>query len=221
MVPRQLAASAKSLIVSQTENATGIYVTETKRRRGIGTGSATVIATTAIAIATTAIANEKGTGTGTKTMTVTGIATVAVTGIVRRRETVVLGTTGTMTTRDGHRVSTDAIVNGTGRMTRRGTVVTETENGMQHEDQVRGKRTGSGVREEMGRKTEKVTMSLERSERQRAMSEARKCVAFSCLSQSLSFFYNACAQRARYDTEASPAKDRKSRAETPEEGEIG
>ena len=189
MVPRQLAASAKSLIVSQTENATGIYVTETKRRRGIEIGSATVIATTATAI-------EKGTGTGTEimTVTVTGIATVDVNGtenvngIVRRRETVVLGTTGTMTTRDGHRVSTDAIVNGTGRMTRCGTVVTETENGMQHEDQVRGKRTGSGVQEEMGRKTEKVTMSLERSERQRAMSEARKCVAFSCLSLSLSFF---------------------------------
>jgi hypothetical protein len=165
-------------------------VTETERRRGTGTRSATVIATTATA-------TEKGKGTGTEIMTVTvtgtGIATAAVNGenvtaIVRRRETVVRGTTGTMTTRDGHRVSTDGIVNGTGRMTRRGTVVTETEIGMLHEDQVREKRTGSGVQEEMGRKTEKATMSLERSERQRAMSEARKCVAFSCLSLSLSFF---------------------------------
>jgi hypothetical protein len=218
-VARQLAASGKNLTVSQTESATGIHVIETERKRGRGRESATM--TTA-----TATANGKGKGTEIMTVTVTGIATAAVNGTenvtaaaVRRKETVVPGTTGMMTTRDGHRVSTDAIVNGTGRMTRRGTVVTETEIGMLHEDQVRNERTGSGVQERTERKTEKATMNLERSERQRAMSEVRKCVVFSCLRQTLSF-YNACAQRARYDTEAPPAKDRKGRAETPEEGEI-
>jgi hypothetical protein len=171
MVPRRLAASAKNLTVRQTESATGIHVTETERRRGIGT-----------ATVTTATANGKGRGTGTEimTVTVTGIATAAVNGenvtaIVRRRETVGPGTTGMMTTHDGHRVTTDANVNGIGRVTRRGTVVTETEIGMLHEDQVREKRIGNGVQEGMGRKTEEARMSLERGERQRTMSEVRKC----------------------------------------------
>jgi hypothetical protein len=87
-------------------------------------------------------------------------------------------------------VTTDAIVNGTWRVTRRGTVVNETVIGMLHEEQVRERRTGSGVQEETGRKTEKATMSLERSERQKTMSEVRKWVAFSRLNQSHSFFSN-------------------------------
>jgi hypothetical protein len=171
MVARRLAASAKNLVtVRQTESAIGIHATETERRRGIRT-----------ATVTTATANGKGKGTGTgteiMTVTVTGIATAAENGIgiVRRRESVGPGTTGMMTAHDGHRVTTDAIVNGIGRVTRRGTVVTETEIGMLYEDRVRERRTGNGVQERTGRKTEEATMNLERNERQRTMSEVRKC----------------------------------------------
>ena len=141
---------------------------------------------------TTATAN--GTGTETTTVIVTGIAIVNgtenATAIVRRREPVALGTTGMTMTQDGHRVITDAIVNGIGRVTRRRTVVTETVIGMLHEDQVRGRMTRNGVQEETRRKTGEATMTLGRSERQKMMSEVRKWVAFSCLNQSLIYFFS-------------------------------
>jgi hypothetical protein len=169
--------------VRQIESAIGTHVTEIER--GTETETATV---------TTATAN--GTGTEIMTATVTGIATGTATenetateiAIVRRREPVAPGTTGMTMTHDGHRVTTDAIVNGIGRVTRRGTVVTGTVIGILHEDQVREGMTGNGVQEGTRRKTEKATMSLGRSERQKTMSEVRKWVVFSCLNQSLSFF---------------------------------
>jgi hypothetical protein len=178
--PRRLAASAKNLVtVRQTESATGTHGTEIER----GTGTATVTT-----------ANANGTGTEIMTVTVTAIATVNgtenETAIVRRRDPVAPGTTGMTMTHDGHRVITDAIVNGIGKVTHRRTVVTETVIGMLHEEQVRGRMTGNGVQEKTMRKTEKATMTLERSERQKMMNEVRKWVAFSCLNlnQSLSFF---------------------------------
>jgi hypothetical protein len=184
---RRLAASAKNLVtVRQTESAIGTHATEIER----GTGTKTEIGTATV---TTATAN----GTGTETMTVTVTATASVNGtenetaivtaIVRRREPVAPGTTGMTTTHDGHRVTTDAIVNGIWRVTRRGTVVNETVIGMLHEEQVRERMTGNGVQEGTRRKTEKATMSLGRSERQKTMSEVRKWVAFSRLNQSHRF----------------------------------
>jgi hypothetical protein len=157
-------------------------VTEIERGTGTGTGTGT-----------TATAN--GTGTEIMTVTVTAIATVngtenetaTVTAIVRRRKPVALDTTGMTMTHDGHRVTTHAIVNGIWRVTHRRTVVTETEIGMLHEDQVRERTTRNGVQEETRRKTEKATMTLGRSERQKAMSEVRKWVAFNCLNQSQVF----------------------------------
>jgi hypothetical protein len=96
---RRLAASAKNLvIVSQTESAIGIHVTEIERGRGTKTETGTATVTTATAK-----------GTGTEIMTVIATASVNgtenetaitanVTAIVRRRETVAPGTTGmTMT----------------------------------------------------------------------------------------------------------------------------
>jgi hypothetical protein len=211
MVPRRRAASAKNLIVRQTESATGTLVTETEIRTGTGgTGTATVTVTV-----TTATANEKGTGTGTEimTVTVTGIATAAVngtenvTGIVRRRETAGPGTTG-MTTNDGHRVTTDVNVNGTGRVTRRGTVVSETGIGMAHEEQVLEGRTGNGVQEGTERKTEEATMSPERNERERTRSEVRKCDAFQ-LSKPVSLFLTA--MHRGQDTMQKPLQPRTER----------
>jgi hypothetical protein len=170
---RRLAASAKNLVTArQTKSATRTH--GTKIERGTGTGIATV---------TTATAN----GTGTEIMTVTVTVTATVNGtenetaIVRRRrrEPVAPGTTGMTMTHDGHRVTTDAIVNGIGRVTRRRTVVTVTVIGMLHEEQVRGRMTGNGVREGTRRKTEKATMTLGRRERQKTMSEVRKCVQLS------------------------------------------
>jgi hypothetical protein len=129
----------------------------------------------------TATVTGIATGTATENETATEIA------IVRRREPVAPGTTGMTMTHDGHRVTTDAIVNGIGRVTRRGTVVTGTVIGILHEDQVREGMTGNGVQEGTRRKTEKATMSLGRSERQKTMSEVRKWVAFSRLNQSHRF----------------------------------
>jgi hypothetical protein len=205
---RRLAGSAKNLVTvrqTKTKSATGTHVTEIETGRG-----------------TVTTAN----GIGTEIMTVTAIAIATVNGtenvietaIARRKEPVAPGTTGMTMTHDGHRVTTDAIVNGIWRVTHRRTVVTETEIVMLHEDQVRERTTGSGVQERTKRKTEKVTMTLGRSERQKAMSEVRKWVVFSCLNQSQ--FSKRGAQRPKYDAEAVPAKDRKGRAETPEEGEI-
>jgi hypothetical protein len=181
--PRRLAASAKNLVtVRQTESAIGTHVTEIER----GTGTVTVTVTTATA-------NGTGTEIMTATVTVSGIATATANGtetataIVRRREAVAPGTTGMTMMHGGRRVTTDAIVNEIGRVTRRGTVVTETVIGMLHEDQVRERMTGNGVQERTKRKTEKATMTLGRSERQKTMSEVRKWVAFSCLNQSQFF----------------------------------
>jgi hypothetical protein len=186
---RRPAASAKNRVtVRQTESATGTHVIETER------GTATV---------TTGTAN--GTGTKIMTVTVTVIATVNgtenETGIVRRREPVAPGTTGMTMTHGGHRVTTDVIVNGIWRVTRRGTVVTETEIGMLHEEQVRERKTGNGVLEGTMRKTEKATMTLGRSEKQKAMSEVRKWVTFSYLNQSLTF---SNAVRRGQDTMQNP-----------------
>ena len=172
--------------MKQTETATGSHVTEIER----GTETETETGT-----ATVTIATANGTGTEIMTVTVTAIATgtgtenetATVTATVRRREPVALGTTGMTMTHDGHRVTTDAIVNGIGRVTRRGTVVTETVIGMLHE-QVREGMTGNGVQEGTKRKTEKATMTLGRSEKQKTMSEVRKWVVFSYLNQTLSFF---------------------------------
>ena len=167
----------------QTETAIGTHATE------IETGTETETETETV---TTATAN--GTGTEIMTVTVTGIATgtatenVTGTATVRRREPVAPGTTGMTMTHDGHRVTTDAIVNEIGRVTRRGTVVTETVIGMLHEDQVREGMTGNGVQEGTKRKTEKATMTLGRSERQKTTSEVRKWVVLSCLKQSLRVF---------------------------------
>jgi hypothetical protein len=160
--------------VRQTKSATGTHVT--KIERGTGRGIVTV---------TTATAN--GTGTEIMTVTVTAIATVNGTVIARRREPVAPGTTGMTMTHDGHRVTTDAIVNGIWRVTHRRTAVTETGIGMLHEDQVRERTTGNGVQEGTRRKTEKVTMTLGRSGRQKAMNEVRKWVVFSCLNHSRFF----------------------------------
>lgn len=210
MVPRRRAASAKNLIVRQTESATGTLVTEIEIRTGTGgTGTATVTVTTATA-------NGKGTGTGTEimTVTVTGIATAAVngtenvTGIVRRRETVGPGTTGMTTTHDGHRVTTDVNVNGAGTVTRRGTVVSETEIDMVHEEQVLERRTGNGVQEGTERKTEEATMSPERNERERTRSEVRKCDAFQ-LSKPVSLFLTA--MHRGQDTMQKPLQPRTER----------
>jgi len=193
MVARQLAASVKNLaIVRQRESATGIRVIEkrTRTRTGIATvkgketgtanGNGTEIMTATVTVIATAtvivnvIGRENGTATVTVTVTVIG------------SETVAPGTTvGMMTTRDGHRVTTVVIVNGIGRVTPREIVVTETVIGMPHEGQARKERTGSGVQGGRLRKTEAATMSRERSARRRTMSEVRKCVGFSFLSQSL------------------------------------
>ena len=230
MEARPLAASAKNLAtVRQRESATGICVTETEKR----TETRTEIATA------TVTANEKGKGTGTgtkigtKIMTVTVIATVIgigtenetviATAIVRGSETVAPGTIVDMRTmHDGHRVTTVATVNGIGRATRHETVVTETVIGMEHEEQVRERTTGNGVQEGTQMTTEAATRSRERGARQRTTSEVRKCVEFSFPQASLSNFLTLHVQRAKYDTEAPPPppKDRKGRAETPEEGEI-
>jgi hypothetical protein len=217
MEARPLAASAKKLaIVRQRESATGIRVTGTEKRTKTKTE---------IAIAT---ANGKGTGTGTEIMTVTANATVivrgtenvtaTVTAIVRGSETVAPGTTVTM--HDGHRVTTVAIGNGIGRATHHETVVTETVIGMEHEGQVRERTTGNGVQEGTETMTEAAKMSRERSARERTRSEVRKCVEFSLSQASPSKFLTLHVQRAKYDTEAPLPKDRKGRAETPEEGEI-
>jgi hypothetical protein len=194
MVARQLAASAKSLIARQRENATRTREKGKERRTGIRTGTVTVI----VIATATANVTENGTGTETEITTVIGIvivtananatvtvngtenATAIVTGtVVRGRETVAPGITADMTrTHDGHRVTTAGIVSGIGRATRRETVVTETVIGMPHEEQVREGRTENGVQEGM-RKTVVATMTRERGVRQRTMNEVRKCVAFS------------------------------------------
>jgi len=224
MADRQPAASAKNLVtVRRRESATGIRVRE--KRTGTVTGIVTGNENG------NGKRTETGTGTGTEIMTVNVIATANVTvtvigtenetAIVRGSEIVALGTiVGMTTTPDDHRVITVVTVNGIGKVTPRETVVTETVIGMRHERQVRKGRTRNDVRERMRRKTEAATMNHERSAKQRTRSEVRKCVRFKVLNQSPQNFSDAHAQRARYDTEAPPPKDRKSRAETPEEGEI-
>jgi hypothetical protein len=166
-------------------------------------------------VTVTVIANATVIVIGTKNE----IATVTAT--VRGSETVAPGTIVGMTTmHDGHRVTTVAIVNGIGRATHHETVVTETEIGMEHEGQVRERMTRNGVQEETETMTEAATMSRERGARQRTTSAVRKCVGFSFSQASLSENLTLHVQRVKYDTEAPPPKDRKSRAETPEEGEI-
>jgi hypothetical protein len=233
MAARQLAASAKNLvIVRQRESATETRVTETEKRTETRTEIRTEIGTATV--------TGKGKGTATETATVTmtvtviatvnanatvivrgtEIVTVTATAIVRGSETVALGTTeGMTTTHDGHRVTTVAIVTEIGRVTHHETVVTETEISMLREGQVRERTIGNGVQEGTGRTTEAAMMSRERSARQRTTSEARKCVRFS-FSHASHSIPDVHLQRARYDAEAPSHKDRKSRAETPEEGEI-